>query len=60
VRYLAGEDHGFIDLRIGREAARAEFVAVDTVENRNYNAFVKVAFDIEKRAGGAYFQTRAG
>jgi len=55
VRYLSGEHHGFIDLNIGRDAARAEFIAVDTIESRNYNAFVKVAFDIEKTKDGAAF-----
>ncbi len=60
VRYLSGEDHGYIDLNITRDAARAEFVAVDTVESRNYNAFTKVAFDIERSDTGAAFSGADG
>lgn len=52
VRYLSGESHGFIDLTITREGARAEFVAVDTIESKAYNGFVKAAFDIKKTSGG--------
>ena len=53
VRYLSGESHGFIDLTITREKARAEFVAVDTIDSKAYNGFVKAAFDIKKTAKGA-------
>jgi phosphodiesterase/alkaline phosphatase D-like protein len=52
VRYLSGESHGFIDLTITRDAARAEFVAVDTIESTAYNGFIKAAFDIKKTAAG--------
>lgn len=60
VRYLSGEDHGFIRLEVTRESARAEFIAVDTIESRSYNAFTKVAFDIEKSKGGARFSDADG
>lgn len=60
VRYLSGENHGFIKLEITRESARAEFIAVDTIESRNYNAFTKVAFDIEKSKGSARFTDADG
>ena len=53
VRYLSGRNHGFIKLDITRDSARAEFMAVDTIESRNYNAFRKVAFDIAKTDSGA-------
>ena len=55
IRFLSGEFHGYIDLTITREAARAEFIAVDTIESRNYNAFTHAAFDIAKTAGDAKF-----
>lgn len=54
VRYLSGADHGFIDLDVGRDLARARFMAVDTVESRDYNAFEKAAFDIERKSGAAF------
>ena len=60
VRYLSGESHGYIDLHIHRENTRAEFVAVDSVESENYNAFVKVAFDIEKTRNGVKFSDADG
>lgn len=53
VRYLSGENHGFIKLEVTHDSARAEYMAVDTIESRNYNAFTKVAFDIEKSDGVA-------
>ena len=55
VRYLSGEYHGFIDLTITRDAARAEYKAVDTIESGNYNAFLHAAFDIEKTENSAEF-----
>ncbi|MEM9617359.1 MAG: alkaline phosphatase D family protein [Pseudomonadota bacterium] len=60
VRYLSGESHGFIDLDITHDGARAEFVAVDTIESRNYNGFTKVAFDIEKKNNAATFSDADG
>jgi phosphodiesterase/alkaline phosphatase D-like protein len=55
VRYLSGEDHGFIDLTLTREAATARFIAVDTVEAPAYNAFEKAAFTIRTSNGAAQF-----
>jgi phosphodiesterase/alkaline phosphatase D-like protein len=55
VRYISGEDHGYIALEIGREAIRAAFVAVDTIEAPTYTAFEKAAFTIRKSAGDAQF-----
>lgn len=60
VRYLSGESHGYIDLTVTHDAARAEFKAVDTVESRNYNGFTKAAFDIEKKNGAATFADADG
>lgn len=60
VRYLSGESHGYIDLTVTRDAARAEFKAVDTIESRNYNGFTKAAFDIEKKNGAATFADADG
>jgi len=53
VRYLSGKNHGFIRLDIARDGARAEFMAVDTIETRRYNAFRKAAFDVAKSGGTA-------
>ncbi len=55
VRYLSGEDHGYIDLTLTREEAKARFIAVDTVEAPAYNAFEKAAFTIRKSNGAAQF-----
>jgi phosphodiesterase/alkaline phosphatase D-like protein len=55
VRYISGEDHGFIDLMLTREAATARFIAVDTVEAPAYTAFEKAAFTIRKSNGAAQF-----
>jgi len=60
VRYLSGEDHGYIDLVIGREDAKARFMAVDTVESRDYNAFEKAAFTIKRGDGAAKFSGSTG
>ena len=60
IRYLSGNDHGFIDLTVSREKAEAQFVAVDTVETREYNAFTKVKFKIGKRGGLAKFTGSSG
>lgn len=55
VRYLSGEDHGYIDLEIGRESAKARFMAVDTVESQEYNTVEKIAFTINRADGAAKF-----
>ncbi len=60
VRYLSGEHHGFINLTITRDAARAEYVAVDTIESGNYNAFTQAAFDIKKTPSDAKFSDADG
>ncbi len=60
VRYLSGASHGFIDLTIERETARAVFRAVDTVTSRNYNAFDEAAFDIDRKDGPARFADADG
>ncbi len=60
VRYLSGEYHGYISLTVNHDNARAEFVAVDTIESQNYNAFTKAAFDIKKSKDGAKFSDADG
>lgn len=60
VRYLSGDDHGFIDLTITREKAEAIFHAVDSVETQNYNAFKKAGFEIDKKSGAARFSGKDG
>ncbi len=60
VRYISGEDHGYIDLKVTHNAARAEFIAVDNIKSPNYNAFTKAAFNIEKKGGRAEFADTDG
>ncbi len=60
VRYLSGEHHGFIDLTITRDAAHAEYKAVDTIESGNYNAFIHASFDIKKTDNSAEFSRVKG
>lgn len=55
VRYLSGENSGFIDLTLTRDEAKARFIAVDTIESPQYNAFEKAAFTIRKSNGAAQF-----
>ena len=55
VRYLSGEDHGYIDLLIRRDGAEAKFMAVDTVEAPAYAAFEKASFKIKRSGGAAKF-----
>ena len=60
VRYISGENHGYILLNITHEQADAEFRAVDTIESTSYNAFTKAAFEIRKKKGGAAFTDADG
>ncbi|NOX96448.1 MAG: alkaline phosphatase D family protein [Alphaproteobacteria bacterium] len=60
VRYLTGEHHGYIDLEITHKEARADFIAVDTIESRDYNAFYKAGFEIKKTKRGASFTDTDG
>lgn len=55
VRYLSGEHHGYIALTLSRDAATARFIAVDTIDGADYNAFEKAAFTIRKSNGVAQF-----
>jgi phosphodiesterase/alkaline phosphatase D-like protein len=55
VRYISGEDHGYIDLTLTRDETKARFMAVDTVEATDYKAFEKAAFTIRKSNGAAQF-----
>ena len=60
VRYINGEDHGYIDLHVTREKASADFVAVDTIEATDYGVFVKCGFDVKKSGGVAQFASVRG
>ncbi len=55
VRYISGEDHGYIALTVARESVTAQFIAVDTIEAPEYAAFEKAGFTIRKSAGDAQF-----
>ncbi|MBB5517435.1 alkaline phosphatase D family protein [Amphiplicatus metriothermophilus] len=61
VRYLSGEDHGYVALELRRDGATARFMAVDTVESPAYNAFEKARFEIRRgRDGAAAFASAKG
>jgi hypothetical protein len=42
---------GYIDLSIGRDSARADFVSVDTILTTDYTAMVDVSFNIARQNG---------
>lgn len=56
VRYISGEHRGYIDLEVRRDGATAEFIAVDTIESPQYNAFRQAGFEIGKKSGVASFE----
>ncbi len=60
VRYISGENRGFIALEVRRDGATAEFIAVDTVESQSYNAFRQAGFEIAKKNGVAAFSSTSG
>jgi phosphodiesterase/alkaline phosphatase D-like protein len=60
VRYISGEDTGYISLTVTRDAVDAGFVAVDTIETPQYRAFEKAAFTIKKSAGAAQYASVRG
>lgn len=55
VRYISGEDHGYIALTVARDEVDARFVAVSTIESPHYDAFEKAGFTIRKSGGKAQF-----
>ena len=60
VRYLAGDDHGYILLSLTPDEGEARFMAVDTVESAAYNSFEKARFSIGKEDGRAAFKAIKG
>ena len=60
VRYLNGENHGYIELEITPSKAIARYIAIDTITSPEYNAFEKAAFTISKRGGTARFSGSDG
>ena len=60
VRYLNGENHGYIELEITPNKANARYIAIDTITSPEYNAFEKAAFTISKRGGAARFSGSDG
>ncbi|OFX01852.1 MAG: hypothetical protein A3E78_16930 [Alphaproteobacteria bacterium RIFCSPHIGHO2_12_FULL_63_12] len=55
VRYISGEDHGYIALTVTRDQIDAQFIAVDTIEAPQYEAFEKAAFTVRKSGRAAQF-----
>ncbi|MEE2690548.1 MAG: alkaline phosphatase D family protein [Pseudomonadota bacterium] len=60
VRYLSGEHHGYIDLEVRKDGATGRFMAVDTIEAPDYNAFEKASFAIRKSDKGVAFGSAKG
>jgi phosphodiesterase/alkaline phosphatase D-like protein len=60
VRYISGENHGYISLAVTRDAIDARFVGVDTIEAPAYQGFEKAAFTIRKSGGAAQFADVGG
>ncbi|MEL7491728.1 MAG: alkaline phosphatase D family protein [Pseudomonadota bacterium] len=60
VRYLSGENHGYISVDVTPDAVNAEFMAVDTIETPSYNGFKKAAFKIGKSSGFPKFRSAKG
>ena len=60
VRYLSGENHGYISLSVTREKIDATFMAVDTILAPHYNAFEQASFTIKKSGGDAKFASVRG
>ena len=59
VRYISGENQGYIDLTIRRDKAVAKFVAVSTIKSRDYESFDQARFVIENKKGAAHFTKAA-
>ena len=55
VRYLSGEDHGYIDLEVTPNDAKARYVAIDNIESAEYNAFEKLSLSIKRTKSAAKF-----
>ena len=60
IRYLSGETHGYIRLSLSQTKGEADYVAVDTIEDRNYSAYVQASFDIEKEDGSLELAASGG
>lgn len=60
VRYISGENHGYISLTVKRDAVDARFIAVDTIEAPTYQGFEKASFTIRKSGGAAQFMDVGG
>jgi len=60
MRYYSVENRGYIALEITPEKARADYVAVSTVESPIYEAFVQASFDIRKKDGSLEFAGARG
>ncbi|MCB2112040.1 MAG: alkaline phosphatase D family protein [Parvularculaceae bacterium] len=60
VRYISGENHGYIALTVTRKNMEASFVAVNTIESPHYEAFEQSAFTIAKSGGKAEFASVRG
>lgn len=60
VRYLSGEHHGYVDLVVTRDKAEARYVAVDTIDSADYDAFDKAKFTIGREGDTPHFSGADG
>lgn len=51
VRFVSGENHGYIDLHVERDGATAVFRGVDTVQSPAYQSLIHAQFEIERAEG---------
>ncbi len=51
VKYYDPIHHGYMDLTITKDKIHSRFVSVDTVKQRDYNAFTTAAVDVVKSKG---------
>ena len=60
VRYISGENHGYIDLHVTKTEANAHYMAVDRIDAPDYQAFETVSFRLEKENGVSNFTGKKG
>ncbi|MCI5044997.1 MAG: alkaline phosphatase D family protein [Aquisalinus sp.] len=60
VRYYDPQHHGYIDLTVTKDRIHADLIGLDTVESRDYTAFVTAAFDIKKKRNTVEFKNPRG
>lgn len=60
VRYVNGQTHGYLELTLTPQAARARYMAVDTVKAAGYRVFEQARFSVTRGPGGQLKLGRPG